>query len=235
MTRPTLSVAYATDTDVPQQCEGMLSPAELDRAAEFKSPRRRQQYLLSRCLVRAVLEDHTGSPAHSFTISADERGKPRVEDGPAISISHSRDIVACAVADHGDIGIDVEAPGRSRDVAAIADRYFNREEAEWLRTQPADRFYMLWVLKEAWLKAIGTGIAGGLDRLQCIVTPPDIVASSDDDSLGALRLFELHGSLLGIAATAESLPDVSVMQWRPADGSFISDEAARTVAHFEAG
>ena len=39
---------------------------------------------------------------------------------------------------------------------------------------------MLWVLKEAYLKALGSGLAGGLSSLECRIEPPAVVARTAD-------------------------------------------------------
>ena len=140
------------------------------------------------------------------------------------------DIVACAVCDAGEIGVDVEFARRERDVEAIARRYFCREEAEWVGGQPEDRFYMLWVLKEAWLKATGKGLAGGLDRLRCRVTPPHLEALAGSASFTALQLYALRGGFLGVAAVDERPGSIEVRRWLPAGAGFAADDEPRLVA-----
>ena len=230
MTRATLRVAWATSADLASIADGGLSPREIERADRLKSGPRRQQHTGSRALLRALLADHTGRPPSSFELLADKRGKPLCVDGPAVSISHSGDIVACAVCDAGEIGVDVEFARRERDVEAIARRYFCREEAEWVGGQPEDRFYMLWVLKEAWLKATGKGLAGGLDRLRCRVTPPHLEALAGSASFTALQLYALRGGFLGVAAVDERPASIEVRRWLPAGAGFAADDEPRLVA-----
>ena len=110
MPSPLISVAFAELAD--ELPEGLLAPDEVERANAYKSTRRRQQFCLSRALTRALLEKHTGKPASSFNIATDSSGKPFIEGGPAFSVSHSRNIVTCVVADDGEVGIDLEFPGR---------------------------------------------------------------------------------------------------------------------------
>jgi 4'-phosphopantetheinyl transferase len=227
------SIAFAeSGPDLPQR---FLSAAEFERAEVYKSPQRRNQFLLSRALLRALLERHTGRPAQSFTIRSDERGKPHCVDGPAIGISHSRNIVACAVTTDGAIGLDLEFPGRHRDTSAIARRYFSPMEADWLASQPADRFFMLWVLKEAWLKALGTGIAGGLDSLQCSVSPPRIDAMARTGELGDLGLFALQEGFMAVATTAAALADLEFLRWHPASGKFVAADDVLPIAAYPGG
>jgi 4'-phosphopantetheinyl transferase len=233
MTRATLRVAWATRDDLAAIGSEDLDSRELERASRYKSDLRRQQHIGSRTLLRALLAEHTGDPARSFDLSADARGKPVVAGGPAVSISHSRDIVACAVMDAGETGIDIEFPGRTRNVAGIAERYFSRAETAWLVTQPHDRFYQLWVLKEAWLKATGTGIAGGLDSLRCTVTPPRIELLPDSAPAAALRLYTLRDGLLGIATLGAQPGAIELHRWLPANGTFVETDEVELLASYD--
>lgn len=234
MTRATLRVAWAMNADLAAVSDGDCQPQELTRAERFKSGLRRQQYVASRAMLRALLAEHTGAPAASFDLSADERGKPLCVDGPAVSISHGGDFVACAVMDAGDVGIDIEFPGRPRNISGIAQRYFSPGEAEWLAAQSPDRFYMLWVLKEAWLKAKGTGIAGGLDKLRCVVEPPHIRPLNNSAPYSALWLYAVDDGFLGIAAIDARPAAIEIHRWLPAQRAFVRDDRPMLLASSEA-
>jgi 4'-phosphopantetheinyl transferase len=185
-------------------------------------------------MLRALLAEHTRRPAGSFELSAGEHGKPVCVDGPAVSISHSGDTVACAIMDTGDIGIDIEFPGRSRDVTGIAERYFSRGEVRWLAGRPPEHFYWLWVLKESWLKATGAGISGGLDKLRCTVTPPRIETEPGSVTASALRLYALRDGLLGIAAIGAQ-PDVTLLhRWQPSKNAFVAADDVELIASSDA-
>jgi phosphopantetheine--protein transferase-like protein len=181
-------------------------------------------------MLRTVLQQLTGEPASSHEITTDGEGKPFCVSGPAISIAHRGDLVVCAAAAQGQIGIDVEMPDRRRDITAIANEYFSADEIEWLSSQPADRFYMLWVLKEAWLKAKGTGIAGGLDRLRCVVTPPNIEALISDDAVPNLSLHAIEEALIGVATTDALRENLVINCWDPVTGRIEEFNDAQLIA-----
>jgi len=223
-------VAYSALHELSPEAADSLSRSEVERAEAFKSSKRQQEYVCARALLRATLERCTGNPASSHKLTTTEKGKPVCVDGPAVSIAHSGNLVVCAVTDRGEIGIDIEAPGRQRNVRDIAANYYAEDESEWLATQPEDRFYMLWVLKEAWLKATGDGIAGGLGALQCIVTPPDIKARVDNDSLAALSLYAVEDALVGLATTTAAHTRVVIVRWDPLVSRFDESHEFRLVA-----
>jgi 4'-phosphopantetheinyl transferase len=65
------------------------------------------------------------------------------------------------------VGVDVEALTRKVELLALAQRYFATHEYEDLRdledSAQRERFFTLWTLKEAWLKARGLGLQIPLD------------------------------------------------------------------------
>jgi phosphopantetheinyl transferase len=190
---------------------------EADRAALADSarPRRRAEHLAGRALLRIALQDWTGRPAVSHVVRAGASGKPECVGGPEISVSHSRGLVVCALAPEGRIGVDVELPVSGRAIDGIADRYFSADERHWIGSRP-ERFHMLWVLKEAYLKALGLGLAGGLDALRCEIAPPRIeaiVESSGDAP--ALALYEVADGFVGIATLGCRLETVTAQRWAP--------------------
>jgi 4'-phosphopantetheinyl transferase len=92
-------------------------------------------------------------------------GRPSV-DGLAVSISHSRSLVAVAAAADGPVGVDVEDV-YPREVRGLARRWFDPSELEWMARQPDElvAFLTLWTAKEAVGKALGLGLRNtGLRR-----------------------------------------------------------------------
>jgi 4'-phosphopantetheinyl transferase len=79
------------------------------------------------------------------------------------NIAHTDGLVLCGVADQEAelVGVDVEATNR-RTSTELAERYFSEPEIAFLRSQPEEQqkyfFLRIWTLKEAFIKAIGTGL-----------------------------------------------------------------------------
>lgn len=86
-------------------------------------------------------------------------GKPEIGGGPCFSLSHSGELVFCAVSD-SPVGADVQRLGRYKP--ALARRFFTEEECRWLEQQRerALAFTSLWSLKESYVKFCGAGIGG---------------------------------------------------------------------------
>ena len=95
-------------------------------------------------------------------------GKPSIVDGrgrsgPAISLSHTKGLIAVAVAAEGAIGIDVEHH-RTRDFVALAEQAFGPAEQAEVAVHGAEAFYRIWTLREAMAKATGEGLALAIHR-----------------------------------------------------------------------
>ena len=82
------------------------------------------------------------------------------------NLSHARSLIACAVAYDAEVGVDVEETDRGIEALELAERFFAPSEVAHLRAAPSDirdeRFFTLWTLKEAYIKALGTGLSTDL-------------------------------------------------------------------------
>jgi 4'-phosphopantetheinyl transferase len=78
------------------------------------------------------------------------------------NLSHTDGLVVLAIA-RQPVGVDVEWLDRRGRTIELADRYFAPTEITALRALPEtaqrDRFFDLWTLKEAYIKARGLGLA----------------------------------------------------------------------------
>jgi 4'-phosphopantetheinyl transferase len=149
-----------------------LSADERVRCGRFVSRRDRRDFAAGHALLRRVLSMYGDGRADAWTFVADANGKPALAHEPgapplAFNLSHTHGLVACAVARDAEVGVDVECVGRGTDGRDIAQRFFSAAEVAQLDACPAGqraaRFIELWTLKEAFLKAIGSGLAHPLD------------------------------------------------------------------------
>jgi phosphopantetheinyl transferase len=215
-----IRIHYADRRAVPDEVvDAFVTPADRQRVSREMHARRRSEYLAGRALLRYALARHTGRDAASLTIRVTADGKPECVDGPAVSVSHSGELVCCAVAERGSVGVDVETGQRRTPVTAIAERYFTAEEARWLAADPELRFRMLWVLKEAYLKALGVGLKGGIGTLECRIEPPAIVAQvAHGAAAPQLKLWAGNACHLGVAAVGGRKCEVGIERWAPDGG-----------------
>lgn len=113
-----------------------------------------------------------GTDPERLTVGRAASGQPTVRaeadragtDQAWVSLSYGPGVLAVAASRAGPVGIDVEGPIRP-EALRLAGRWFDPDEAAWLRDQPAGgrpvAFLLLWTAKEALGKALGTGLRGG--------------------------------------------------------------------------
>ena len=149
----------------------LLSPAERSRFDRFVRDEDRRGYALAHALLRTTLSSLIGSGPEALTFETDSYGKPRLAATADVSFSltHTNGLVACAVARGREIGIDAEAIDRRIDAHGIANRYFTESETGYITEgrgeQQHERFFEVWTLKEAFLKATGRGMSQSLEAI----------------------------------------------------------------------
>jgi len=98
-----------------------------------------------------------------------EHGKPMI-DGLEFSLSHSGNLVACAVS-HEPVGCDVEEVRKAPE--RVAERYFSCGEQEYLSQfaeEEYDRaFFRLWTMKESYVKMTGEGMGVPMEQYEVVV------------------------------------------------------------------
>lgn len=157
---------WRIDLDASPSAEalGMLSASERARAERFALPRRRARYLAARCGLRRILSARTGIDGGALPLREGLFGKPFLESSPAcaFSLSHSHDVALVALADGGEIGVDVEVFRAFAHALALAERFCTATERATLaqRTEQERDLALLfgWTRKEACLKAVGRGL-----------------------------------------------------------------------------
>lgn len=129
--------------------------------------RDRRQRARSFAFTRLVLSGFLGREPE---LLREPDGKPYLKERElAFNLSHSGGLAVLAVG-AAELGVDVEWMGRDVEFLTLARRFFARPEWEWLERQPDPRepFFRIWTRKEAYIKALGTGLRHPLDRF-CVL------------------------------------------------------------------
>lgn len=146
----------------------IFGEAERERIAGISSPSAKA-LSLGGLIALKQLTDFCTVEEKGLEISRAEGGKPYFSgnNNCSFSISHSGELsVAVLTINGSDIGVDIEAVDRERDVRKISDRFFTPEEREELACSNFDKrtFYRLWTTKEARAKRVGEGLSRFLVR-----------------------------------------------------------------------
>lgn len=149
----------------------ILSQAERQKAETFRIPVMRERYIGVRALLRQTLAGYLQTQPNNLAFKTSAHGKPYLACGSLhFNISHTADRLMIAVADFADIGIDIEAIKPRSSLDSLAARCFSsRELHDWQQLPLEHRsaaFYTLWTKKEAFVKAVGRGIALGLEQCE---------------------------------------------------------------------
>ena len=144
-----------------------LCEHETARAARFLYAGPRRRYVLLRGALRSMLCDRLNCKNDDLAFESAEHGKPFavVEGAPAriqFNMSDSGVHGLIAIAPVGQIGIDVEERSTARDLDGLSETVFGPDEQACVASvhgwEKAERFYRLWTMKEALVKALGTGL-----------------------------------------------------------------------------
>lgn len=161
------------------ELRALLSADEAARADRFHFDRHRRRYTVGRGVLRRLLAAYAGAEPGSLSFEYGPREKPRLAAGLApgleFNLSNSEELALVAVTTGVEIGVDLEALRPMEDALEISERFFSAPERTALAACPAqDRdaaFFRCWTRKEAYVKAVGDGIALGLDRFDVSLDP----------------------------------------------------------------
>lgn len=151
---------------------GGYSFGEVERYAVYLSAYRRGKLgrkksdedkllsLTAGLLTGLEISRRTGIPQNKLNYRHGSFGKPYIIGSELqFSVSHTPGAVCAAFSDGGEIGADIEKKDR-RVSRRLYDRVLSDSEKPLVKS--GEDFVRLWVQKEAFLKRLGTGIAGSL-------------------------------------------------------------------------
>lgn len=139
-----------------------MSESRKEEVSRLKNDTKRKSKIAADSLSRAAVSEFCGISPAEIRFSKNEFGNPfAVGLDVFFSISHSGDLVCCAVSDR-EIGIDIE---KKREIRLDAAKRFACEsELEYIGGS-TERFFEIWTLKEAYFKCIGTGLGADIKNV----------------------------------------------------------------------
>ena len=163
---------------VQTELAAVLAPDEQARAGRFYFERDRLRFVAGRGLLRMILGRYLAVAPERLRFEYTQFGRPLLADPPsdiAFNVSHSENMFVLAVAWGREIGVDVEAVRPLADAQAIAGRFFALGEQAVLFGLPAaeleEAFFRCWTGKEAYIKALGSGLSQPLDEFEVAFRP----------------------------------------------------------------
>jgi 4'-phosphopantetheinyl transferase len=205
------------DGEAARAAIAVLSADERERAQRFILPRHRLQFVERRAALRRLLGERLGVAAARVRLSTAIDGKPSLaapldRSGVTFNQSHCGDLSVYAFASRTDVGIDVEAIRVIEDADHVASIAFSKREYEtYERLPPSDKpigFLNCWTRKEAFVKAVGSGLSHSLDGFDVSLMPnepPRLLRLGSIDGSSGWQLhsfFPVSGFIAALAARA---------------------------------
>ena len=153
-----------------------LSADEWMRADRFVFEKHRAHFVAARGYLRAILAKYTQCKPGELAFFYGEHGKPALaspwdKSQLRFNLSHAAGLALVAISLRREIGVDIEHLNRKvGHMQDIAKRFFAPGEYERLCALPREEqrraFFCCWTRKEAYLKAMGTGLTHSLKNFE---------------------------------------------------------------------
>lgn len=159
------------------QFKQTLSADEQARADRFYFERDRQRFIISRGQLRQILSHYLNTSAEQLEFCYGTYGKPslagsRANAGLQFNLAHSEEVALYAMTCDRQIGVDVEFIRPLTQAQKLAERCLSTQERNGLQTSnhPEKLFFDYWTCKEAYLKAIGSGLSKPMSQIEIALT-----------------------------------------------------------------
>ena len=145
-----------------------LTVSEVEKSQRFRFNKDRVSYIVVHGLLRMMLGRHLGISPQEVSMVYNSYGKPAVSGcsrNVCFNMTSRAGVSVLAFDSENEIGVDVERLDEAFEFESIVKRFFPAKEIQYIfqsKVNSRQRFYQIWTRKEAYLKAIGTGITENL-------------------------------------------------------------------------
>jgi 4'-phosphopantetheinyl transferase len=153
------------------EMESLLDPSERIRAERLVIPKRRYEFILQRGILRSILSPYVDDKPERIQISASEDGKPFLPGNIIqFNLSHSNDLMVCGITSGTRIGVDIQHLYQMENFEQVMAKILTPSEMDLMHDTPENEkqelFFSIWTAKEAYLKALGTGLRTKVNAIQ---------------------------------------------------------------------
>jgi 4'-phosphopantetheinyl transferase len=205
----------------------LLSTDERERASRFYLDVHRNFYVATHAAVRRVIGSYLNKAPDALTLLEGLNGKPAVSNATLeFNLSHSGEFALLAISSDARVGVDVERwrHAHAAELITLATRFFSEREREGVCDSTLNdacvvqRFYAVWSRKEAYLKASGVGITGGLDHFSMSHDEPARLLEDQHDA-DAMSRWTVAALPVGNGYAAALVAEAPVNRVELVDGS----------------
>jgi 4'-phosphopantetheinyl transferase len=189
---------------VPESLMATLDVGDRNHAEAFGDAASKRVFMTARGATRFILSLYTEVAPRMLRFGRGEHGKPflKMDDAPQFNVAHTFEWGVVAVTRSVQIGVDLERIRPMPDLSRVARDHFSRQEYAHLFSLPEDvrteAFHACWTRKEAYIKALGGGVAIPLKSFDVSLEP------------GA------PAEILGIEGSSEATRDWTMLAFEPA-------------------
>lgn len=205
----------------------LLSVDECARSDRLILPVVRNRFIAARGILRTILGAAVSLPPRELLFGYGPHGKPELLNSEAaglhFNLSHSGSMALLALSRSHPVGVDIERIRCGRPFLRLSHRFFSESEAAELAALSEDDimdgFYACWTRKEAYLKAIGTGLATPLNAFDVTLKPgepPTLYGQRlDPFETGRWRIYEVETEpgYRAAVATGWQTPEIITRRW----------------------
>jgi|SRR5215217_790446 len=163
---PVIDIWLVKIFDQPREpARSILSGSELERSNRYHQQADRHRYEVTRASLRRLLGRTLNLAPNRIEISQDANGKPELDAPPRdlwFNCSHSGDLAMIGISTSGPLGVDIEQVVPRGDLQGLASTSLTQLEIarldQFKGLEKWAEFYRYWTLKEALLKATGSGL-----------------------------------------------------------------------------
>jgi 4'-phosphopantetheinyl transferase len=166
----------------PEDMMRVLSRDERQRAGRYRFQAGRQRFVTGRAILRILLGRYLHMEPRRVPLAYGPHGKPLLApdlsgSGLEFNLAHAGPLALYAFARDRTVGVDVEQVRSLPDADAVAARFFSARENAAYSSLAADSrqlaFFQCWTRKEAFIKALGDGLAHPLDTFDVSLAPAE--------------------------------------------------------------
>lgn len=209
--------------------KNILSDHEKKQAARFHFAHDQRRFIVRRAVLRQLPANQLGLAPKEIKIDSATFQKPKIAAAQnsqrlKFSTSHSGDWALIALAQNCEVGVDVEQHRPLPDAAGLVENFFSDWEiAEFTRLPEPTRtegFFNCWTRKEAFVKALGLGLAYPLKEFSVTLAPgqPAALMKVSDDAnarekwcMTSLDVAPAHAAALVFEAGSSA---IRCFEWR---------------------
>lgn len=202
------------DSDEPlDSLRAILTEDERARVERIRLEHVRRRQIAAQAGLRIILGRTLGTNPRSVRFARGPHGKPHLEnEALSFNLTRSGDRFAVGVSEAGSLGVDIEFMRAIPRLTQLAGTVFSEAEMEEMSGETEEgrlgAFYRGWTRKEAFIKAVGTGLHLPLRSFSVRLAPTPGNALVDLDERARRAAGEAGGvdADWWVASVADGLP-----------------------------